>query len=144
MLFDDRYEYCLIDEAEFDSMALFAENHCYDKCNRKIIMFYYVDKKICKTVKTLDNYFLTNDLKNEEIITKYYIETFNLNGFELTDRIYVRIYGVGCFFKYLKTEKYLEPKTDENIIKQKFVEYDKKYLQGSDEAFLKGEKQWKK
>lgn len=56
MLFDDQYYYSSIDEAEFDSMALFVQNHGYDKCKRKIITFYQSNDEIKKQIKTQDNF----------------------------------------------------------------------------------------
>lgn len=146
MLFDDQYYYSSIDEAEFDSMALFVQNHGYDKCKRKIITFYQSNDEIKKQIKTQDNFLKQEIFHNKDIVTKYYIETFDLFGFEITNRTYVRIFGFGSYFRYLKTEEMsrYEHKTNEKIIKEKFRNYDQHYLQFDEKAFLKGETVWKK
>lgn len=146
MLFDDQYYYSAIDEDEFDSMVLFVQNHGYDRCKRKIITFYQLDDKIKKQIKTQDNFFKQETFNDKDIITKYYVETFDLFNFEITNRTYVRIFGFGSYFRYLKTEEMsnYEYKTNEKIMKEKFQNYDQNYLQLDDQTFLKGETVWKK
>jgi len=138
MLFDEDYYYCFIDEKEFDSKCLFVNKNGIDKCKREIITYYKDNEKIIKKVKSMDNYLSLEDLKDKQIITKYYIETFKLKSFDLTDKIYVKIFGLGCYFKYLKKEDFNECKESEEVVKKYFDNYDKKYIKLNDYEFLKG------
>ena len=96
-------------------------------------------------MKTADNYFKIKDT-NDKVITKYYIETFKINNFELVDQTYVKILGLGCYFVYSKDEEeaVYEKKDDEELVKQRFINYDQNYLKLDDKDFLKGENVWKK
>ena len=97
MLFDEKNYYFFIDEVSFDAQAIFAKNNGYDICKRKIITYYGDKNNPVKEVKTADNYFKIKDT-NDKVITKYYIETFKINNFELVDQTYVKIFGLGCYF----------------------------------------------
>lgn len=145
MLFDEKNYYFFIDEVSFDAQAIFAKNNGYDICKRKIITYYGDKNNPVKEVKTADNYFKIKDT-NDKVITKYYIETFKINNFELVDQTYVKIFGLGCYFAYSKDEEeaVYEKKDDEELVKQRFANYDQNYLKLDDKEFLKGENVWKK
>jgi hypothetical protein len=138
MLFEDGYNYTLLDQVGYDMCYLEAKQN--NVCARRYIKIYYkngneIENKEIHDLKDLKKY--------NNIINKYYIEELDMTGsthnLEYVTSKYYDVIGIGCFQKWIcefeSNEKYEVAQNDK--IKKIIEKYDSEFKGNiNDEEFF--------
>lgn len=121
MLYDEEYDYLLIDETSFDMRYLNAKND--GSIIKKYTKIYFEENEKIKSINIVNDI----QLRKEDIIIKYNIEEINTTNTcwdcEYDECYFYRISDLGCFMKI----KGLEGSNDNMNLKELIAQYDAQY-----------------
>ncbi len=119
MLYDDKAFYIFVSDDEYHNKKMYYKSN--ELNGRLIISYYKKDEDIVIKIKYPDKEILSKEvnLEDYELITKYYIERMEANGFEEYPTTYEKIYGLGTYKKF-----FVSPYTPDMPCIQKYLEYD--------------------
>ena len=125
MLYDDKAFYVFVTDDEYHTKKMFYKSNelngrliisYYKKDDDVVIKINYPEKEILSKEVNLDDY---------ELITKYYIERMESNGFEEYPTTYEKIYGLGIYKKFFVTGYTPDMTCIEKYLEYDYLEYEK-------------------
>ena len=125
MLYDDKAFYIFVSDDEYHNKKMYYRSN---ELNGKLIISYYkLDDDIVIRINYPDKEILSKevDLTNYELITKYYIERMESNGFEEYPTTYEKIYGLGIYKKYFVTGYTPDMPCIKKYLEYDYLEYEK-------------------
>ena len=125
MLYDDKAFYIFVSDDEYHNKKMYYRSN---ELNGKLIISYYkLDDDIVIKINYPDKEILSKevDLNNYELITKYYIERMESNGFEEYPTTYEKIYGLGIYKKYFVTGYTPDMPCIKKYLEYDYLEYEK-------------------
>ena len=125
MLYDDKAFYIFVSDDEKKKKKMYYRSN---ELNGKLIISYYkLDDDIVIRINYPDKEILSKevDLTNYELITKYYIERMESNGFEEYPTTYEKIYGLGIYKKYFVTGHTPDMPCIKKYLEYDYLEYEK-------------------
>lgn len=125
MLYDDKAFYIFVSDDEYHNKKMYYRSN---ELNGKLIISYYkLDDDIVIKINYPDKEILSKevDLTNYELITKYYIERMESNGFEEYPTTYEKIYGLGIYKKYFVTGYTPDMPCIKKYLEYDYLEYEK-------------------
>lgn len=125
MLYDDKAFYVFVSDDEFHNKKMCYRNN---KLNGRLIISYYTnDDDIVIKIKYPEKEILSKkvDLKNYKLVTKYYIERIESDGFEQYPTTYEKIYGLGIYKKFFVTGYTPDMSSIKKYLEYDYIEYEK-------------------
>lgn len=125
MLYDDKAFYIFVSDDEYHNKKMYYRSN---ELNGKLIISYYkLDDDIVIRINYPGKEILSKevDLTNYELITKYYIERMESNGFEEYPTTYEKIYGLGIYKKYFVTGYTPDMPCIKKYLEYDYLEYEK-------------------
>ena len=120
MLYDNKAFYIFVTEDEYHTKKMYYKSN--ELNGRLIISYYKLDNDIVIKINYPDKEIVSDpeaDLNNYELITKYYIERMESNGYEEYPTTYEKVYGLGIYKKF-----FVKPYTPDMPSIKKYLEYD--------------------
>jgi len=119
MLYDDKAFYIFVSDDEYHNKKMIYRTN--ELNGRLIISYYKKEDDIVIKINYPDKEIISKevDLSNYDLITKYYIERMESNGFEEYPTTYEKIYGLGIYKKF-----FVSGYTPDMSCIKKYLEYD--------------------
>ena len=120
MLYDDKAFYVFVSDDEYHTKKMYYKSN--ELNGRLIISYYKLEDDVVIKINYPDKEIISDpeaDLSNYELITKYYIERMESNGYEEYPTTYEKIYGLGTYKKF-----FVRPYTPDMQSVKKYLEYD--------------------
>lgn len=125
MLYDDKAFYVFVSEDEYHTKKMYYRSN--ELNGRLIISYYKKDNDIVIKINYPDKEILSKDvdLKEYNIITKYYIERMESNGYEEYPTTYEKIYGLGTYKKFFVDGYNPNMSSVKKYLEYDYLEYEK-------------------
>lgn len=126
MLYDDKAFYVFVSDDEYHNKKMLYRTN--ELNGRLIISYYKKDDDIVIKIKYPDKEILSNNevnLDEYELVTKYYIERMESNGYEEYPTTYEKIYGLGIYKKYFVSGYTPDMSCIKKYLEYDYVEYEK-------------------
>lgn len=119
MLYDDKAFYVFVSDDEYHTKKMYYKSN--ELNGRLIISYYKKDDDIVIKINYPDKEIFSKetDLKDYKLVTKYYIERMESNGYEEYPTTYEKVYGLGIYKKF-----FVEGYTPDMECIKKYLEYD--------------------
>ena len=125
MLYDDKAFYVFVSDDEYHTKKMYYKTN--ELNGRLIISYYKNDDDIVIKINYPDKEILSKedvDLNDYKLITKYYIERMESNGYEEYPTTYEKIYGLGTYKKYFVTGYTPDMSSIKKYLEFDYLEYD--------------------
>ena len=125
MLYDDKAFYVFVSDDEYLTKKMYYKSN---ELNGKLIISYYkLDDDIVIKINYPDKVIQSKevDLTNYKLITKYYIERMEADGYEEYPTTYEKVYGLGIYKKYFVTGYTPDMPCIEKYLEYDYLEYEK-------------------
>lgn len=124
MLYDDKAFYIFVTDDEFHNKKMYYKDN--ELNGRLIISYYKKDNDIVIKINYPNKEILSKDVNLEEyeLITKYYIERIESNGYEEYPTTYERIYGLGIYKKFFVNGYTPDMESIKKYLEYDYLEYD--------------------
>ena len=125
MLYDDKAFYVFVSEDEYHTKKMYYKSN--ELNGRLIISYYKKEDDIVIKINYPDKEILSKDvdLKEYNIITKYYIERMESNGYEEYPTTYEKIYGLGTYKKFFVDGYNPNMSSVKKYLEYDYLEYEK-------------------
>ena len=125
MLYDDKAFYVFVSEDEYHTKKMYYKSN--ELNGRLIISYYKKEDDIVIKINYPDKEILSKDvdLKEYNIITKYYIERMESNGFEEYPTTYEKVYGLGTYKKFFVNGFNPSMSSVKKYLEYDYLEYEK-------------------
>lgn len=119
MLYDSKAFYVFVSEDEYHTKKMYYKSN--ELNGRLIISYYKKDDDIVIKINYPDKEIFSKqtDLKDYKLVTKYYIERMESNGYEEYPTTYEKVYGLGIYKKF-----FVDGYTPDMECIKKYLEYD--------------------
>ena len=120
MLYDDKAFYVFVSDDEYHMKKMYYKSN--ELNGRLIISYYKKDDDIVVKINYPEKEILSKediDLNEYELVTKYYLERMESNGYEEYPTTYEKVYGLGVYKKY-----FVNGYTPDMSCIKKYLEYD--------------------
>lgn len=119
MLYDDKAFYVFVSEEEFHNKKMYYRSN--ELNGRLIISYYKKDDDVVVKINYPNKEIISKevDLKEYTLITKYYIDRMEADGYEEYPTTYEKVYGLGIYKKY-----FVSGYTPDMSCIKKYLEYD--------------------
>lgn len=119
MLYDNKAFYVFVSDDEYHTKKMYYKSN--ELNGRLIISFYKKDEDIVIKINYPEKEILSKEvnLDDYELVTKYFVERMESNGYEEYPTTYEKIYGLGTYKKY-----FVEGYTPDMSCVKKYLEYD--------------------
>ena len=125
MLYDDKAFYVFVSEDEYHTKKMYYKSN--ELNGRLIISYYKKDDDIVIKINYPGKEILSKediDLNEYKLITKYYIERMESNGYEEYPTTYEKVYGLGTYKKYFVTGYTPDMSSIKKYLEFDYLEYD--------------------
>ena len=125
MLYDDKAFYVFVSEDEYHTKKMYYKSN--ELNGRLIISYYKKEDDIVIKINYPDKEILSKDvdLKEYNIITKYYIERMESNGYEEYPTTYEKVYGLGTYKKFFVNGFNPSMSSVKKYLEYDYLEYEK-------------------
>ena len=125
MLYDDKAFYVFVSDDEYHTKKMYYRSNALN--GRLIISYYKKDDDIVIKINYPNKEILSRqdvDLNEYKLITKYYIERMESDGYEEYPTTYEKIYGLGIYKKFFVTGYTPDMSCIEKYLEYDYLEYD--------------------
>lgn len=125
MLYDDKAFYVFVSEDEYHTKKMYYKSN--ELNGRLIISYYNKEDDIVIKINYPGKEILSKevDLKEYNIITKYYIERMESNGYEEYPTTYEKVYGLGTYKKFFVNGFNPSMSSVKKYLEYDYLEYEK-------------------
>ena len=125
MLYDDKAFYVFVSEDEYHTKKMYYKSN--ELNGRLIISYYKKEDDIVIKINYPGKEILSKevDLKEYNIITKYYIERMESNGYEEYPTTYEKVYGLGTYKKFFVNGFNPSMSSVKKYLEYDYLEYEK-------------------
>ena len=124
MLYDDKAFYVFVNDEEYLTKKMYYKSN---ELNGKLIISYYkLDDDIVIKINYPEKEILSKevDLTNYKLITKYYIERMEADGYEMYPTTYEKVYGLGTYKKFFVPGYTPDMSSVEKYLSYDYLEFD--------------------
>ncbi len=124
MLYDNKAFYVFVSDEEYHTKKMYYRGN--ELNGRLIITYYKKDDDIVIKINYPNKEIISKeiDLKDYEIVSKYYIERIESNGYEEYPTTYEKVYGLGIYKKYFVSNYNPEMSSVKKYLEYDYIEYD--------------------
>ena len=124
MLYDDKAFYVFVNDDEYLTKKMYYKTN--ELNGRLIISYYKKDDEVVLKINYPEKEILSKsvDLNEYKLVTKYYIERMESNGYEEYPTTYEKIYGLGTYKKYFVTGYTPDMPSIKKYLEFDYLEYD--------------------
>lgn len=125
MLYDDKAFYIFVSDEEYHNKKMYYRSN--ELNGRLIISYYKKEDDIVIKINYPDKEILSKEvnISEYELVTKYYIERMESNGFEEYPTTYEKIYGLGTYKKYFVSGYTPNMSCIKKYLEYDYIEYEK-------------------
>lgn len=125
MLYDDKAFYVFVSDDEYHTKKMYYKSN--ELNGRLIISYYKLDDDIVIKINYPDKEILSKnvDISNYELMTKYYIERMESNGYEEYPTTYEKVYGLGVYKKFFVAGYTPDMSSIAKYLEYDYLEYEK-------------------
>lgn len=125
MLYDDKAFYVFVSDDEYHTKKMYYKTN--ELNGRLIISYYKKDEDIVIKINYPDKEIISKevDLSDYSLVTKYYIERMESNGYEEYPTTYEKIYGLGVYKKYFVSGYTPDMSCIKKYLEFDYLEYEK-------------------
>ena len=125
MLYDDKAFYVFVSDDEYHNKKMYYRSN--ELNGRLIISYYKKNDDIVVKINYPDKEILSKEvlLEDYNLITKYYIERMEANGYEEYPTTYEKVYGLGIYKKYFVTGYTPDMPCIKKYLEYDYLEYEK-------------------
>ncbi len=124
MLYDNKAFYVFVSDDEYLTKKMYYKSN--ELNGRLIISYYKLEDDIVIKINYPNKEILSKevDLSNYELITKYYIERMESDGYEVYPTTYEKVYGLGTYKKFFVPGLTPDMSCIEKYLEYDYLEYD--------------------
>ena len=125
MLYDDKAFYVFVSDDEYHNKKMYYRSN--ELNGRLIISYYKKNDDIVVKINYPDKEILSKEvlLEDYNLITKYYIERMEANGYEEYPTTYEKVYGLGIYKKFFVSGYTPEMECIKKYLDYDYLEYEK-------------------
>lgn len=124
MLYDDKAFYIFVSDDEYHQKKMYYRSN--ELNGRLIISYYKLDDDVVIKINYPDKEILSKevDLSNYKLVTKYYLERMEADGYEEYPTTYEKVYGLGVYKKFFVTGYTPDMSCIEKYLEYDYIEYE--------------------